>query len=98
MSKREIILVTWLLALGLILIILRLDKSYTNQTITEIQNLKQPLVLKDKSKMTFRYSIIIMDKDQNIHSYGNSSDLANEIGKKYNINDTIKLNKLTTWN
>ena len=47
--------------------------------------------------MTFRYSIIIMDGDNNIHKFGNSSDLANKIGEKYEINDTIKIDKLNIW-
>jgi hypothetical protein len=75
-----------------ILFFIEINNLYTEQTIIEIHNLKKPLILKDKSKMTFRYSIIIMDGNNNIHRFGNSSDLANKIGEKYEINDTIKIN------
>jgi hypothetical protein len=80
-----------------VLFFIQMNNLYTDQTIIKIKNLKKPLLLKDKTKMTFRYSIIVMDGDNNIHKFGNSSDLANKIGEKYEINDTIEINKLNIW-
>lgn len=68
-------------------------ESYTEQTRLELQMMPQPVVLKGKSKMTFWYSITVLDGKGNLHQFGNSSRLARSIGEIYQINDTIKIPK-----
>lgn len=63
--------------------------SYTERTKYELQNMQEPIILKDKSKRTFWYSIILEDGNGKLYKWGNGSSLANSIGELYEVNDTI---------
>ena len=63
--------------------------SYTERTKYELKNMREPIILKDKTKMTFWYSIILEDGNGKLYKWGNASSLANSIGEMYEVNDTI---------
>lgn len=63
--------------------------SYTERTKYELQNMQEPIILKDKSKMTFWYSILLEDGNGKLYKWGNASSLAKSIGELYEVNDTI---------
>lgn len=70
-------------------VILTINSNYTERTKQEFNQMKHPIVLKDKTKRTFWYSVILQDGDGKLYKWGNSSKLANSIGELYTINDTI---------
>ncbi len=63
--------------------------SYTERTKYELQNMKEPIILKKKEKMTFWYGVILQDAKGDIYEFENGSSLANSIGELYEVNDTI---------
>lgn len=63
--------------------------SYTERTKYELQNMKEPIILKKKKKMTFWYGVTLQDARGDIYKWGNGSSLANSIGELYEVNDTI---------
>lgn len=65
------------------------NDSYTERTKYELQNMKEPIILKDKEKMTLWYSVILQDGTGKLYKWGNVSSLANSIGEMYEVNDTI---------
>ena len=69
------------------------EKSYTDQTVETLNNLKSPVVLVAKSKsdlVTAMYSVTLKDANDSIVYFGNLSGLANSIGASKQIGDTIK--------
>ena len=63
--------------------------SYTERTKYELKNMKEPIILKKKEKMTFWYGVILQDAKGDIYEFENGSSLANSIGELYEVNDTI---------
>ncbi len=62
---------------------------YTNETIDKFTSMPKPVVLYDKTKNTFWYSVVLKDGNGNLERFGNLSSLANKIGETYQIQDTI---------
>ncbi len=88
--KDDILLIIWLLLLILIVIVIFKPYRYTNKTEHEFKQMKSPIVLIEKYKMIYCYSVELKDSTGKIYKWGNISRLANLIGNHYNIGDTIK--------
>jgi len=86
MKTTNFILISVLCFLFVILIS---NNDYTERTRLEFNQMKQPIILKDKTKLTFWYSVILQDGDGKLYKWGNTSKLANSIGELYQTNDTI---------
>jgi hypothetical protein len=84
------------LLLGLILFVgygvVRLAAfSYTKESVVEYKAMKQPVKLYWKKKNTFWYSVVLIDSSGQKVSIGNMSDLANDIGNKFDIGETVAI-------
>lgn len=65
--------------------------NYSEETRLQLVEMPKPIVLKDKEKMTFWYSVIVQDGKGDLHRFGSISAQARAIGEKYQINDTISI-------
>lgn len=72
-----------------ILSIVCLSCGYTEQTAYELRTMKPPVVLVAKEKTTFWYGVTLQDSTMAVYRFGNVSKIANTIGERYNVGDTI---------
>lgn len=63
--------------------------GYTEQTSYELRNMRPPVILVSKEKLTFWYGVTLQDSTMTIYRFGNMSSIARVIGRKYNVGDTI---------
>ena len=64
--------------------------GYTEQTLIEFNTMKTPVILHDKHKITFFYSVTLRDGDNRLHEFGNLSSIARWMGDNYEKGDTIR--------
>ena len=91
--KNSAITSIFLTLLAFFLLLRIFTNSYTERTKYELKNMKEPIILKDKEKMTFWYSVTLEDGDGEIYKWGSTSGLANSIGEMYKVGDTIPVSQ-----
>lgn len=65
-------------------------KSYDGFVIHDLNRLKSPVILIGKYAAMGSYSIVVIDANDSIRTYGNLSTTANCIGESRLVGDTIK--------
>ena len=90
MQKSKLELLAVIVAILVATITIKVIKiPYTKKTILKYEQMKKPVQLHWKEKNTFWYSVVLKDANGNTERFGNLSTLANYIGERYNIGDTI---------
>jgi hypothetical protein len=64
--------------------------GYTERTKFELEQMKTPVILINKTKHTLWCSVTLQDGNGKVYEFGNVSTIANSIGDNYSINDTIR--------
>lgn len=80
-----------ILLLAAVLVVKGVSSSYTKTTMSKYEQMKKPVQLHWKEKNTFWYSVVLKDANGHTERFGNLSKIANEIGEKFNVGDTVGL-------
>lgn len=64
--------------------------NYSEKTLIEFNQMKKPVILYDKQKNTFWYSVTLKDGNNDLHKFGNMSSVANWMGDNFQVGDTIR--------
>jgi hypothetical protein len=78
-----------ILLLAAVLVVKGVSSSYTKTTMSKYEQMKKPVQLHWKEKNTFWYSVVLKDANGHTERFGNLSKIANEIGEKFNVGDTV---------
>lgn len=67
-----------------------LENTYTKETELEYKKMKSPVILINKTKMTFWYNVDLLDGNNKYYHFGSMSKLASQIADSSIVGDTLK--------